>query len=173
MSQRKRDMWLWNPGLLRPVVVLSTAATLVAVTACYPFMGSEACYLLFAGMAGPIIGLVYGVVGRKVRSLKASVSSEEGDIEESLIVIDKLQSPGIALLSDRRLRLIPIVGKELSLDLGEIESVREVHFFNGKSLIWKKWLVLSEKPRLGFALPEPVARRWLSAISGGGRGTDR
>jgi len=92
-------------------------------------------------------------VGGKVRSLKESLSSAEGELAESLIVNGALQSPGVAILSDRTLRLVPIVGEEVSLDLAQIDSVRLAAFFNGKSLVWKKWLVLSLKPRLGLALP--------------------
>ena len=168
--ERKRDMWLWDPRLLRPVVIFSTVPVLIIVAACYPAMGPEALYLLFAGLTGPILALVYGVVGRKVRELKASLSSEEGESAESLIVVGAVQSPGIAILSDRTLRLVPIVGKEVTLELSRIQSVQEAAFFNGKSLIWKRWLVLSVNPRLGFALPPPIAHRWLEAIHGAAAG---
>ena len=104
-------MWLWNSGPLRSVVIFPTVVTVVVVVACYPVMGHTALYLLFAGHVGPLIALIYGVVGRKVRSLRDSLSSEEGLAEESLIVIGNLQSPGIVILTDLTLRLVPIVGE--------------------------------------------------------------
>ena len=163
--ERLRDKWFWNAELLRPVVIVPTLAILIAVAAGYRAMGPSALLWLSAGIAPIIIGLIYGVVGSKVRALKASLSAEEGEIEESLIVVGYVQSPGVAILTDQTLRLIPIVGKEVSVNLQEIESVRETAFFNGKSMICKRWLVLSAKPRLGFALPTSTANRWCQAIN--------
>ncbi|MBC8184332.1 hypothetical protein H8E88_24820 [candidate division KSB1 bacterium] len=62
--KRKRDMCLWNPLLLRSIVIYLILATLIAILACYPFMGYESLYFLFAGIAAPIIGLIYGFVGK-------------------------------------------------------------------------------------------------------------
>ena len=161
---RKRDLWLWNPELLKPVVIFSILITLIAIIICIPIIGQESLYLLFFGLIGPLLGLTYGIVGKKVRALKNSLSTETGYIEESLIVINKTQSPGIAILSKQKLRLIPIVGKEVSFDIDKIKSIRKTHSFNGKSLIWKSWLVLSTNPRLGFALPESVTEKWFRSI---------
>jgi len=36
--------------------------------------------------------------------------------------------------------------------------------FNGKTLVWKKWLVLSVKPRLGFARGEATAQEWYEHL---------
>ena len=163
--QRKRDMWPWNPELLRYVILFLITVTLIIVLASYPCLGHQSLYFLFIGFTAPLIGLIYGFVGKKVRLLKDSVSTEEGDIEESLIVIDNIQSPGVAILSLQELRLIPIVGKEVLLNMSAIKSVRRPRFFNGKSLIWKRWLVLSTSPRLGFALPEPTAEHWFKMLS--------
>ena len=153
-------MWLWNPGMLHPVVIGSSLATVVIVGALYPFFGTEALYFLFMGMIGPFIGLIYGAVGRKVASLKQSLAEEKGMMEESLMVIDTMQSPGVAILTDGVLKLVPIMGESRSIDLSNVDSIRMTRIFNGKTLIWKKWLVLSVKPRLGFALPESTVQEW-------------
>jgi len=103
-------------------------------------------------------------VGRKVRLLRDSLSTEGGEIVESLIVIGRVQSPGVAELRENELVLAPIVGEGVSVDLGELASVRRVRFFNGKSLVWKRWLVLRASPPLGFAVEDTVARRWQAAL---------
>ncbi len=163
---RKRDMWLWNPGLLGPVIIISTVGTLLVVAMGYISFGHQALYFLFMGLIGPFICLIFGVVGKKVTALKERLSAEEGIKEESLIVIGGIQSPGIVILTDNTLRIVPIVGKEKSIDRAGIESIKIVRFFNGKSLVWKKWLVLSTKPRLGFALPESTAEEWYESLKG-------
>jgi len=162
---RKRDMWLWNPSLISPVIVYSTIGTLVLVAACYPFFGLQALYFLFMGLIAPFIGLIHGVVGKKVESLKESLATEEGIKAESLIVVGNIQAPGIAILTEDTLRLVPIIGDAQLIDRASIDSVRLVNFFNGKTLLWKKWLVLSLKPRLGFALPVSTAEEWYESLA--------
>ncbi len=168
---RKRDMWLWNKDLLGPVIIISTVGALLLVAVCYFAIGLQALYFLFTGLIGPFIALIYGVVGKKVASLKESLSAEEGIKEECLSVIGGLQSPGIAILTEDTLRIVPIVGKEKSIDRASIDSIRIVRFFNGKSLVWKKWLVLSTTPRLGFALPESTAEEWYKNLTGNPQGS--
>lgn len=163
--ERKRDLWLWNSKLLRPVVHFSIGATLVVVITGYAIVGTESLYFLLFGLVGPLIGLIYGFVGKKVQQLKASIPPNSGVMAESLIVLNKIQSPGIVVLSNEKLRLIPIIGKELQMDLKDITFLRKVKYFNGKTLLWKKWLVLSTNPRLGFALPEEEANAWHGCLS--------
>ncbi len=155
-----RQRWMWEPEFVKYMLVLPSVATAILVFLLYFYMGSEALGFLFLGLVGPLFWGVYAVVGRKVRAVKTSIPSGEGEVVESLIVNGNIQSPGVAILSGQRLRLIPIVGEEVTLDLDDIKSVRLVKYFNGTGLLWKKWLVLSVKPRLGFALVDPVAVRW-------------
>jgi len=162
---RKRDLWLWNPGLVKPVIIVPLVVVLVIVAATYPFMGPRGLLFFLFGLIGPIIGLVYGIVGRKVAVLTERLVDEEGVKAESLIVIGYIQSPGIAILTDSTLRLVPIVGEERTIDRSSMDTVRLVRFFNGKAMLWKKWLVLSVKPRLGFSLPESIAEEWYERLS--------
>jgi hypothetical protein len=164
--RRKRDMWPWNPGLMRPILIGSSMGTLVMVAAFYPFLGLHALYFLLLCLIGPLIGLVYGAVGKKVESLKQALAAEEGIKTECLIVIDRTQSPGIAILTESTLRLVPIMGDSRSIDRKSIDSIRMVRMFNGKLLVWKRWLVLSIKPRLGFALPGSTVAEWYERLSG-------
>ena len=162
---RKRDMWLWNPGLYWPVIFGSIISALVVATVFYLFLGSQALFLVLFGLIGPILGLIHGIVGKKVIALKERLKDEDGLIAECLIVINRLQSPGFTILTGTTLRLIPIVGESQSIDRADMDSVKLTRFFNGKSLLWKKWLVLSTKPRLGFALPESTADEWYADLT--------
>ena len=101
-----------------------------------------------------------------MRSLKQTVRADGGEVVESLIVIGKIQAPGVAILKETELVLVPIVGQPRALRLDELENLRIESFFNGKTLVWKRWLVLSAKPRLGFALPKAVANRWFTRLAG-------
>ncbi len=168
-EDRLRDKWMWNWELLRFCVALPVAIAIVLAVAFYPALGPYSLLYLLFSLIGLLVGIIYGVVGRKVRSLKDSMSTEGGEIVESLIVDGWRQSPGVAVLRETELVLAPIVGSRRTVKLGEIQAIRSVRFFNGKGMLWKKWLVLSTSPRLGFAVPDTIARRWASRLATGVR----
>lgn len=162
---RLRDRWMWDWVLLRLWVITPIVLALVLAVALYPALGMPSLYSLLLALVGLPIGAAYGIVGGKVRSLKRSLSAEGGETVESLIVIDRLQSPGVAVLRETELVLVPIAGTRRAVAFGDIRSVRSVRVFNGKTLVGKRWLVLSTSPRLGFALPEQLAMLWFGRLS--------
>ncbi len=117
--------------------------------------------------------IIYSAVGRKVRAVKASLSAADrgsadgdGEIAECLIVIGKIQSPGVAVLSETELVLAPIVGERRTVPLLDIESVRESGNMFGKGFVWKRAFILeiAGTPRLAFAV---TARRWRTSLAQG------
>ena len=85
-DDRLRDKWMWNWELLRFCVALPVAIAIVLAVAFYPALGLYSLLYLLFSLTGLLVGIIYGVVGRKVRSLKVSMSTESGEIVESLIV---------------------------------------------------------------------------------------
>ena len=79
------------------------------------------------------------------------------------------QSPGLAVLHEDRLELIPIVGSPITVPLADIVAVSEVRWFNGTRLWLKKGFVLdlANGQRVGVAVAEPFARRWRARLSRG------
>ena len=164
-----RDLWSWSEPLTRLVALSLVVAGSAITAAAYPRLGIEALWFLLLALGGPMHMGIYGVVGSKVRALQRAKYEGAKEVAQSLIVIGKLQAPGVAVLYDNKLRLITIVGKDLSIDLDEVTTVRVRAFFNGKSLIWKKWLVVKTEPKLGFALPATIATNWQRSILGTSR----
>ncbi len=163
-KSRLRDQWLWSRTFVQVFLLTPVAVTLVVVACLYPVLGRLALLFLLLVLLGPLLGVIWGVMGSKVRTLKESFADEEGEVAESLIVNGRLQSPGVAVLTPTELILAPVVGETRRIKLDEIRSVRLTRLFNGKTMPWKRWLVLSTSPPLGFALPEATACRWSAKL---------
>jgi hypothetical protein len=162
MNNIIRDQWLWNPTPLRVVVSLFVVFPIIATMALYPSVGRHSLWMLTFSIVGLASWAVYGKVGKRVTALSNSFSQEHGEIAECLIVNGVLQSPGVAVLRDDEIVLAPIIGAPTSVPLETISSVREVQWFNGSLLWWKKgfWLAVPGRKRLGFAVADSIAARW-------------
>jgi len=166
-ERRIRDMWLWEPGLLRLTVGVLILTPVLLACASYPFLRSRAWVIcLFAGI-GALAWVVYTAVGNKVERLRHLFSADVGEVVDSLIVNGNIQSPGIAVLRDRELVLVPIVGKQIALPFSDIKCLRETRWFNGVYYGWKTgfWLTPPGEKRLGFAVASPVAAEWRDILS--------
>ena len=109
-SQEKlREKWPWNREFLRLYLLIPTVIGFIATVAIIPFAGAQALWFLTAILAGAVIYLVYGLVGRRVDALKSEFGGTGGEIAEAQIVIGKLQSPGIVVLKSNEIELSPII----------------------------------------------------------------
>ena len=79
------------------------------------------------------------------------------------------QAPGLAVLHEDRLELIPVVGSPITVILADIVAVKEVKWFNGTRLWFKIGYVmdLANGQRVGVAVAEVFARRWRARLSRG------
>ncbi len=151
--------WLWEPELLRIFVAALILIPGALTAAFYPFLGTKAFYILAFASMGFGAWIVYGVVGKRVQALRSSVPADGGEPVDSLIVNGVIQSPGIALLKEDELLLVPIVGKRVAVPLADIKSVRETTWYNGSLLLLKKgfWLNIPGRSRLGVAVSNSSA----------------
>ena len=167
-DEKLRDKWPWDREVLKRWALIPSGIATALAAVLYPALGVQSLPLLIVPLVALPICLSFGFAGRRVRSLEDSVATEAGEHAESLMVIGAIQAPGIALMKDSELVLIPIVGKRTSIRLADIKTVREVTWLNGKKL-WSKKGFLLEVPghkRLGFAVTETIARRWRGQLAG-------
>ncbi len=166
---RWRDLWIWDTSnvvaLAMVPMVISFASTMVLL----PFWGWRALLcLLFWGL-GLAFAATYALVGAKVRRLKAALPRPTGEVAECLMFRRPFQAPGLAVLHEDRLELIPIVGSPITVTLADIVAVSEVRWFNGTRL-WSKTgfvLELANGQRVGVAVAEPFGRCWRARLSRG------
>jgi len=80
------------------------------------------------GMAlGALFTLQYVYIANRLRC-RAPASSSSGLESDCIVVSGLVQSPGVARLEDGSLVLVPLVGQEVSVPLGDIASVRMRHY---------------------------------------------
>ncbi len=151
--------WLWEPQPLKVLVAALVLIPSVLALIFYPAHGAKAFFILAFASIGLIIWIVYGSVGKRVQALRSSLAHGEGEAVDSLIVNGVLQSPGIVLVKEDELLLVPIVGKRVTVPLAEIKSVRETTWYNGSLLLFKKgfWLDVPGRSRLGVAMSNSSA----------------
>jgi len=140
---------------------------LTAAVALYPFVGPHALWFLTAVFTGLVLYAAYGAAGRSVEAKLVEARCEPGECAHALIVIGKLQSPGIAILHERKLELRPIVGSPVTVDLTEKFKVREGQWLPGKYLWGKRAFLFiegSSEKRLAFAVPKSVGLRWSQSF---------
>ena len=60
----------------------------------------------------------------KLRISSVNLQNDVGELAEGLLVIGKIHSPGVVVLRDSEVELIPIVGERCTIALGEIRISR-------------------------------------------------
>jgi hypothetical protein len=168
-----REQWMWNREA-RSIWLWAfiTSGVILAAILCQlqGAMGLAVGFLPFL-LTCAIVGPMYGYVGRKVRGLRESLEGEEGDMAEGLAHIGNIQGPAIVIMRESELVLVPLVGKRLTVPLGDIESVREAGNMYGKGFLWKRAFLVKapQNKRISFAVAPSVADRWRDRLSPMGR----
>ena len=164
-----RDYWPWDWAYIRLYLMASVLPAAILFAVFLHWWGAKAFWFLSLALVGIGFSVVYGVVGHRVRRLKSALSRPPDDVAECLMFRRPFQSPGLAVLHEDRLELLPIVGSDIIVPLEDIVAVSEVRWFNGTRLWFKKGFVmeLADGQRVGVAVAEVFARRWRSRLSKG------
>jgi tRNA A-37 threonylcarbamoyl transferase component Bud32 len=166
---RWRDAWPWDNGYIQLFVLVPLIVVALAIPLCMHWWGLKALWLFAIELPAFGFAIVYGVVGYRVRRKKAALARPTGEVAECLMFRRPFQAPGLAVMHEDCLELIPIVGSPITVVLADIVAVREVRWFNGTRLWWKKGFVmeLANGQRVGVAVAEVFARRWRARLSRG------
>ncbi|HCL92092.1 MAG TPA: hypothetical protein DIC50_04830, partial [Verrucomicrobia subdivision 3 bacterium] len=159
--KRWRDAWIWNWEYIQLFLIVPIVAAGLALPFLLPRLGLRALWMFAAALGGIAFAITYAIVGRQVRRARAEVSRTERDVAECLMFRRPFQSPGVAVMHEDRLELIPIVGSPIIVPLADIVAVKEVRWFNGQRLFFKRGFVmdLANGQRVGVAVAEVFARR--------------
>lgn len=161
------EQWPWNQSYLKLFLALPAIIGISITFILFPDFGNHALYFLMISFAGVFFYFIYSVVGKKVKILLNCKSAKNGEAVESLLVIGHKQSPGIAILRDDVLILIPIIGRRRKLPLKNITAIKCSRWLPGK-FVWGKTafhLETLNKTPLAFAIAKPVALRWFSKLA--------
>ncbi len=162
LHPRFRHQWPWKPAFLRLFLLAPTVVSVALTLAFYQVGGIHALWFLSGIAIGVFLRLLYGAVGNKVQQLAQQHASDEGEMRECLLVIGKLESPGIAILRSDELELISIMGRRAVLPLSTLRILKQGRMLPGK-FVWGKRAFILQSPdhdRLAFAIEEIAGERW-------------
>ncbi len=164
--KKLREKWPWNKEFLQIFLIVPVLICIVLSALLLPAYGVHSLYFLLAAPCSILFRLIYGIVGKKVAALKESLPVQDGEAAESLMVIGKIQSPGIAVLRESELILVPIVGERCTIMLADIKSVREGSWLPGKYVWGKRAFIIktSDKRHFAVAVAESVGKHWSKQI---------
>jgi len=169
--KRLREKWPWNPEFLKAMLIVPSAMGIATTIVLYPFAKHHALWFLTTIICGGLLYQTYASVGKRVSALLIPLNNEPGELAEGLIVIGKIEAPGVIVLKENELILIPIVGKRKVIPFSEINNVTASHWLPGKFVWGKTALHLSfsqfstnKATRTAFAVTESIRPRWRRTL---------
>ena len=133
-----QEKWPWNKELLKYFLIIPTAAGVVLTIILYFFIGINSFWFLCSILIGLMLGFMYGYVGKKVEQLKNRFKDDEGEVVESLTVIQKYESPGIVILRKEELVVINILNRRATISLNKKKIHKLLNNINMKNFAWRK-----------------------------------
>lgn len=155
--------WTRKNRLLLPLYILVLICAILSVVYITTgVMSLNVMWLLLMPVAFYVINLAVGLL---VDGLRKKLPPNPLLQTDCMIINNALQTPGIAHLDNDQLILMPLVGKQTSIPLGDIQQIRERRWYNGQGY-WGQ-TIFFELPalkqwRLGFGVEE--AKRWREAL---------
>ena len=164
--QQLRNQWPWNPTYLQLYRLLPLFMSLLLVLIFFNQCQFYASLFLLLIPMGVLLHTIYSSIARRVDVLHHCKSAQNGEVADSMIILGPQPSPGVAILRDTVLVLIPIKGRRRKLQLADITAVDETHGLAGK-FIWGKHvfrLSTQHGKSLSFAVSETIAKRWSETL---------
>lgn len=157
-----KQSWPWNRNFQRLFFLVPSLVGLLLTLFYYSTGGVYSLWFLTGIPIGLVLWRIYHAVGNRVEALLASYREDDGEVIEGLLVLGRLQSPGLAILREQELELAPIVGHKVIVPLEQVRIQKEGRMLPGKFVWGKRAFILQpvHLQRLAFAVEESVGRRW-------------
>ncbi len=165
--QQLRNQWPWNPTYLQLYRLLPLFMSLLLVLIFFNQLQLYASLFLLLIPIGVLLHTIYSSVERRVDVLRHCKSAQNGEVADSMMMLGQQPSPGVAILRDTVLVLIPIEGRRRKLQLADIASVQESHKLAGK-FVWGKHifqLTTQHGKTLTFAVAKTIGNRWSKVLN--------
>ncbi len=166
MVNELKAAWPWQEPYLRLMWYACGLVAFVGTGWGYLNVGSDAFWFLLALPLAFAWNAVYGAVGKKVDALARRYRSEPGDVEIGLLVVGKMEAPGVVIKKNSELILHQITGEPYVAPIAELELLRNGNMLPGKYLWGKRGFIFEphKGTRLAFGIAEPVDQYWADAF---------
>jgi len=155
-----RNNWIWESAVY--FVFIFVVIILLATLCFFQQFNFASLFILVLLVPVFIFFNRYQKINKMVGVLKGCISAQNGEVVASLLYFRNKALPGIAILRDDVIILIPIFGRRHKIFFDKFKSVKEVNKIPGKWLPGKRVfnIEFETKPPVLFAVPDSVGKRW-------------
>jgi len=155
-----RNNWIWESAVY--FVFIFVAIILLATLYFFPHFNFARLFILVFLVKTFIFFNRFKKINKMVRVLKGCISAQNGEVVASLLYFRNKAIPGVAILRDDVIILIPVFGRWHKIFFDKFKSIKEVKKMPGKWLLGKRIfnIEFETKPSVLFAVPDSVGKRW-------------
>ena len=154
------NKWIWESVVYYVLIFV----VLIFLAGLYLFSQFNFHALFILLLLIPVLFLFvrYQKINKLVEVLKGCISAQNGEVVTSLLCFKSKSIPGIAILRDDVIILIPVFGRRHKIFFDKLKTIKEVNNMPGEWLLGKRVfnIEFEEKPSVLFAVPESVGKRW-------------
>jgi len=160
------EQWPWNGLFLKLYIIAPIAISLLLTGLLYQHYHLYTLIILLSIPCGLIVYLLFSPVKKQIDILLGCISAQNGESAEALLVIDQKQSPGIVILRDKVIILIPIDGRRRKLQLTDVKNITTTTQLANKYLISKTVFTLEtqQSHQYIFAVARSTGTRWSKKL---------
>ncbi len=154
------NKWVWELAVYYVLIFIA----LIFFTGLYLFshFNFYALFILFLLIPVIFLFIRYQKINKLVAVLKGCISAQNGEVVASLLYFKNKSIPGIAILRDDVIILIPVFGRRHKIFFDKLKVIKEVNSMPGEWLLGKRVfnIEFEKKPSVLFAVPGSVGKRW-------------
>ena len=157
---RLANTWPWQKEWISFSFWVPGVTSLILIYLLKDTIGNNAYWFLAISIWGILFASIYAYVANKVIKKKVSLKKLGLEPFDGLISFGKLQAPAAIAISNNKLYLSAIIGKEIVFDLKNIKLVTVESYLPGKRLLFKVafHLTMQDGYKIAFAVNQTIAK---------------
>jgi len=160
------EQWPWHPLFLKLYIFAPVTLSLLLTGFIYPYYHYYSFITLIIIPVGIFIHHLQSTIAEKIKTLLGCISAQNGQAVEALLIIDNKQSPGIVILRDTMIILIPIDGRRKKLLFTDIKNVATTYNL-ANTLLFSKTVFMLETQKSSqyiFAVSRSTGTQWSEKL---------
>ena len=161
------ERWPWDQQRLLTVTTLMAFVIVLMIFILFQRYGVYALFTLFTTPTIIIYFIKNNRIRKKVAVLKSCKSAQNGEVVDSMLLFNRRPSPGVAIMRENEMVLIPIDGRRRKLQLPKVISIQSGNSLPGIFLLKKTVITLEmdNTHTLRFIVPFSTGRRWTQQLT--------
>lgn len=159
------EKWPWDKQLLRLYILTPLVFSSLLLYLFPTIVYSSLLSLLFLA-SGFGLYFRYSIIHKNINTLLNCKSAQNGEAIDARLFFETRSSPGIAILRDSIIILIPITGRRRKIHLSQLATVYIADNPKHKRFISKTAITMEtvKSAQYTFIIPTSTAKRWLQKL---------